>query len=87
MKHSAIVPPEKLTTFARVVVPIADLVTRHLTVVGLTACAMKGDEAAALNAGCDGYLTKPINTRTFMATLRSFMASAHLRQTKHPQLT
>jgi CheY-like chemotaxis protein len=58
----------------------ADPATRCVTVVGLTACAMKGDEAAALNAGCDGYLTKPIDTRTFIATARNFIASANLRQ-------
>ena len=58
----------------------ADPATRHLTVVGLTAYAMKGDEAAALKAGCDGYLTKPIDTRTFIATVESFIASANLRQ-------
>jgi len=60
----------------------ADPATRHLTVVGLTACAMKGDEAAALNAGCDGYLTKPIDTRTFIATVNNFIALANLRQPK-----
>jgi len=60
----------------------ADPATGHLTVVGLTACAMKGDEAAALEAGCDGYLTKPIDTRTFIATVKNFIASATLRQTK-----
>src|SRR5947209_2402017 len=43
----------------------ADPATSHLTVVGLTAHAMKGDEGLARDAGCDGYLTKPIDTRTF----------------------
>jgi len=64
----------------------ANPATRGLTVVGLTAHAMKGDEAIALNAGCDGYLTKPINTRTFIATITRFIAPANLRQTTHPQL-
>jgi CheY-like chemotaxis protein len=57
----------------------ADPVTRHLTVVGLTAHAMRGDEQIALNAGCDGYLTKPIDTRTFIATVKNFIASADSR--------
>src|SRR5664279_3440251 len=59
----------------------ADPVTRHLTVVGLTAHAMRGDEQIALNAGCDGYLTKPIDTRTFVATVTTFIASENVRQT------
>ena len=59
----------------------ADPATRHLAVVGLTANAMKGDEQTALNAGCDGYLTKPIDTRTFIAAVAGFIASANLRQT------
>jgi len=59
----------------------ADPATCHLAVVGLTANAMKGDEETALNAGCDGYLTKPIDTRTFVATVTQFIASANLRQT------
>jgi len=51
----------------------ANPATRHLTVVGLTANAMKGDEEIALKAGCDGYLTKPINTRTFIETITRFI--------------
>jgi CheY-like chemotaxis protein len=64
----------------------ANPATRHLTVVGLTANAMKGDEEIARNAGCDGYLTKPINTRTFTETIRRFIASANLRQTTNDPL-
>ena len=64
----------------------ADPATRHLAVVGLTANAMKGDEQMALNAGCDGYLTKPIDTRTFIATVKKFIASADTRQTKNNPL-
>ena len=59
-----------------------DPATRHLTIVGLTAHAMKGDEELALSAGCDGYLTKPIDTRTFVATVKNFLAFANLRQPK-----
>jgi CheY-like chemotaxis protein len=57
----------------------ADPMTRRVVVVGLTANAMKGDAEIALNAGCDGYLTKPIDTRKFIATINQFIASAKLR--------
>jgi CheY-like chemotaxis protein len=43
----------------------ADPRTRDIIVVALTAYAMKGDDAKATAAGCDGYVTKPIDTRTF----------------------
>ncbi len=51
--------------------------TAHLTVIALTAHAMKGDEDLAREAGCDGYLTKPINTRTFVRDIKSFIAGAY----------
>jgi CheY-like chemotaxis protein len=47
--------------------------TRELIIVALTAFAMKGDAEKAVAAGCDGYLTKPIDTRAFPALLRALL--------------
>src|ERR1039458_4907329 len=47
--------------------------TRDITVVALTAFAMKGDEQKAVEAGCDGYITKPIDTRSLGARLREHL--------------
>jgi two-component system, cell cycle response regulator DivK len=59
----------------------ANPATRHLVVVGHSAHAMKGDKELALSAGCDGYLTKPIQTRTFAEVITRFIASASERRT------
>lgn len=42
---------------------------RHLPVIALTASAMKGDEARVLSAGCDGYIAKPLDTRSLAAQI------------------
>jgi two-component system cell cycle response regulator DivK len=44
----------------------ADPATRAIPIVAVTAYAMKGDADRARAAGCDGYLTKPVNTRTLL---------------------
>lgn len=45
---------------------------KEIPVVALTAFAMQGDEEKALAAGCNGYITKPINTREFHSKIKAF---------------
>lgn len=47
----------------------SDPETSDIVVVALTAYAMPADEQHALEAGCDGYIAKPIDTRTLADTL------------------
>ncbi|MBF0487045.1 MAG: response regulator [Nitrospirae bacterium] len=46
--------------------------TRHIKVVALTAFAMQGDEQRMREAGCDGYVSKPIRYKEFLETISSF---------------
>jgi CheY-like chemotaxis protein len=54
----------------------ADARTRPIVIVALTAFAMKGDDVKAREAGCDGYITKPIDTRTLSDTVARYLRLA-----------
>jgi two-component system, cell cycle response regulator DivK len=51
----------------------ADPLTRDVLVLALTAYAMKADEERARAAGCDGYIAKPIDTRTLPGVIASYL--------------
>jgi two-component system cell cycle response regulator DivK len=46
---------------------------KGIPIVVLTAHAMKGDRMKALEAGCEGYISKPINVRELPAQVKSFL--------------
>lgn len=46
--------------------------TRSIKIIALTAFAMKSDKDRVAAAGCEGYITKPIDTRRFAAQLRQY---------------
>jgi CheY-like chemotaxis protein len=50
---------------------------REIPVVGLSSYAMEEDARKALEAGCDGYIVKPINTRTFLDTLKTYLKNGN----------
>ena len=49
--------------------------TQQITILALTAYAMKKDERKAAEAGCDGFIAKPIDTRSLGRIL-----AEHLRR-------
>lgn len=51
----------------------ADPATAAIPVIALTAHAMRGEEGRAKEAGCDAYLTKPLDTQIFRDTLRRLL--------------
>lgn len=52
----------------------SDPATRAVPIVALTAYAMKGDAEKAREAGCDGYISKPIEVRTLPKIVEGFLA-------------
>ena len=51
----------------------ADPVTAGIPIVALTAHAMAGDRERVIEAGCAGYVSKPIDTRTFSRQVRELL--------------
>jgi CheY-like chemotaxis protein len=54
----------------------ADPATAPIKIIAVTAYAMKGDLDKAFAAGCDDYVTKPIDTRALPDTIAKHLGAA-----------
>lgn len=50
-----------------------DARTRRIPILALTAHAMRGDKDRFLEAGCDGYISKPIDVKTFISSIEQYL--------------
>ncbi len=53
----------------------AEATTRDIPIIALTANAMYGDRERFLDAGCDGYLAKPISKSELVKTVHEFLGT------------
>ena len=51
----------------------AEARTQRVPILALTAHAMRGDKDRFLEAGCDGYISKPIDVKTFLSSIQRYM--------------
>jgi two-component system, cell cycle response regulator DivK len=47
--------------------------TNCIPIIAVTAFAMLGDEATALESGCDAYIAKPVVVHNLLRTIESFL--------------
>jgi two-component system cell cycle response regulator DivK len=58
--------------------------TRGISILAVSANAMKQNIDEAFAAGCDGYITKPIDTRTFAGSVREHLKRGRDGETRPP---
>lgn len=54
--------------------------TRTIPILALTAHAMRGDRDRFLEAGCDGYISKPIDVKTFLESIERYLDESTSRR-------
>jgi CheY-like chemotaxis protein len=50
------------------------LLNRKVSIIAITAYAMSGDEERTISAGCDGYLSKPLNKKILLEKIEEFIS-------------
>ncbi len=53
----------------------ADPQLSHIPIIAVTSFAMEGDQQKAFDAGCTGYIAKPIDTRNFINQVNTYLES------------
>jgi len=56
----------------------------RIPIIAVTAYAMKGDKEKIINAGCDAYLSKPINTRELPLIIAEVLRKRQKDNSEHP---
>jgi len=51
----------------------ADAKTKHIPIIALTSYAMKGDRERTIEAGCDGYIAKPVDILEVLKAIEHFL--------------
>lgn len=57
----------------------SDPSTRNLTIVALSAYTLESNRAQVAEVGCDGFISKPIDTKTFPGLVRQYLTSSRPR--------
>ena len=53
----------------------SNLALRAIPIIAVTSYALSGDDAQALEAGCDAYVAKPFSPRALLAKIREYVPS------------
>ena len=51
-----------------------DAATRNIPIIALSSYAMMGDKERILEAGCDGYLSKPVDIKELLKTVAEYLS-------------
>ena len=53
----------------------ANPILHQIPIIAVTSYALSGDDAQALEAGCDAYVAKPFSPRALLAKIREYVPS------------
>jgi CheY-like chemotaxis protein len=53
-----------------------DPATKAIPVIAVTAYTMSSDRRMAMNAGCDGFISKPMNVPEFITEIEKFLGKS-----------